>query len=201
MAARLELSAPSAKDLPDMRRLVQSSARLHRPWVHPPRSPGAWASYLRRVRRGLVIAYLLRRRDTGELVGVVNLNEVVRGALQSAYLGFYGHAAHAGQGFMREGLRAVVGRAFTLHRLHRLEANIQPGNVASLELVKSLGFRREGFSPAYLKIGGRWRDHERWAVTRESWKRRVPHDEGHNGNPAATRRSLASSSPASTRKS
>ena len=168
---RLELRAPSAKDLPDMLQLVQSSTRLHRPWVYPPRTAAAWASYLRRVKRGLVIAYLLRRRDTGELVGLVNLSEVVRGALQSAYLGFYGHATHARQGFMREGLRAVVGRAFALHRLHRLEANIQPGNVASLELVKSLGFRREGFSPRYLKIGGRWRDHERWAVTRESWRR------------------------------
>jgi ribosomal-protein-alanine N-acetyltransferase len=49
-------------------------------------------------------------------------------------------------------------------KLHRLEANIQPGNTPSIELVKSLGFHNEGFSPRSLKLGGRWRDHERWAI-------------------------------------
>ena len=47
--------------------------------------------------------------------------------------------------------------------LHRLEANIQPGSLASIGLVKGAG-SAEGFSPKYLKIGGRWRDHERWAL-------------------------------------
>jgi len=74
--------------------------------------------------------------------------------------------AHA----INKGLAEVITRAFRVHRLHRLEANIQPGNEPSRRLVERLGFNREGFSPRYLKIGGRWRDHERWAITREAWR-------------------------------
>ena len=65
---------------------------------------------------------------------------------------------------MREGLQAVVRHAFKTLKLHRLEANIQPGNARSIALVKACGFRKEGYSPRYLKIAGRWRDHERWAI-------------------------------------
>jgi ribosomal-protein-alanine N-acetyltransferase len=101
------------------------------------------------------------------IAGVVNISNMVFGAFQSAYLGYYVFAEHAGQGLMREGLQAVVGHAFKTLKLHRLEANIQPDNRRSLQLVQSCGFQREGFSPAYLKIGGRWRDHERWAVVRK----------------------------------
>jgi ribosomal-protein-alanine N-acetyltransferase len=68
---------------------------------------------------------------------------------------------------MTEGMRLVIGRAFGTLRLHRLEANIQPANAASIALVRRLGFRKEGLSRRYLKIGGRWRDHERWAILAE----------------------------------
>jgi ribosomal-protein-alanine N-acetyltransferase len=169
----LVLVAPRPNDVPELLDLVRGSRLLHRPWVYPPRTPLGWARYLRRSRRGEIIGHLLRRCDTEELVGVVNISEVVRGAFSSAYLGFYAHAKHARRGFMREGLRAVVARAFTGLRLHRLEANIQPANTASKALIKSLGFRREGFSKDYLKVGGRWRDHERWAITKEVWREQL----------------------------
>ncbi len=86
------------------------------------------------------------------------------GLFQSGYLSYYAMAGHERQGLMREGLRAVIRHAFKELRLHRLEANIQPGNTASIALVRSCGFSKEGYSPRYLKIGGRWRDHERWAI-------------------------------------
>ncbi len=79
-------------------------------------------------------------------------------------------AGMTGRGLMREAVGAVVARGFSEHGLHRLEANIQPENSPSRALVQALGFQREGFSPRYLKIGGEWRDHERWAILAEDWR-------------------------------
>jgi ribosomal-protein-alanine N-acetyltransferase len=73
---------------------------------------------------------------------------------------------------MTEGMTLAINEAFGPLKLHRLEANIQPGNTASIALVKRLGFRREGLSKKYLKIGGRWQDHERWAILKEEWRPR-----------------------------
>jgi [ribosomal protein S5]-alanine N-acetyltransferase len=110
------------------------------------------------------VHFLVRLKGTRELVGMVNVSEIVRGALRSAYLGYCAFAPHQRQGLMCEGLRLAIARCFGPLRLHRIEANIQPRNKASRSLVRKLGFRREGYSPRYLKIRGRWRDHERWAL-------------------------------------
>jgi len=71
---------------------------------------------------------------------------------------------------MAFGFAETLRRAFRRHGLQRVEANLQPQNRASRALVKRLGFRREGYSLRYLKIAGRWRDHERWAMTKEDWR-------------------------------
>ncbi len=103
--------------------------------------------------------YLVYLITTGKIVGVINISEIVRGLFRSGYLGFYGNAAHSRQGYMKEGLALVLRDAFSRLGLHRLEANIQPKNAMSIGLVRNCGFRREGLSPRYLKIGGKWRDH------------------------------------------
>ncbi len=63
----------------------------------------------------------------------------------------------------------MLGLVFGELGLHRVEANIQPGNLRSIRLARRLGFEREGFSPAYLMVGGEWRDHERWVLRAEGW--------------------------------
>ena len=114
-----------------------------------------------------VHGFLVCRHDpTGaeEIAGVINITQIVMGAFCSGYLGYYAFSGFERHGLMREGLVQVLRHAFGVLKLHRLEANIQPGNRASIALVKACGFVKEGYSPRYLKINGRWRDHERWAV-------------------------------------
>lgn len=164
MKPRICLRSPAAADEPAFLQSVRQSKPLHRPWVSPPSTPDAFGQYLDAMVLPANQGYLVCLRATDEMVGVVNITNIVRGCFQSAYLGYYAFAGYERQGLMREGLQAVVKQAFGVLKLHRLEANIQPANQASLALVEACGFRKEGFSAHYLKIGGRWRDHERWAV-------------------------------------
>ncbi len=153
--------------------MVRESRELHRPWAYPPERADQFDELVARSRRDDVVTLLACRAEGGEIVGVFTISQIVRGAFQSAFLGYYGSAAHARRGYMRSGMQLVLDHAFRDLRLHRLEANIQPGNVPSLALARGGGFRLEGFSPRYLLIGGRWRDHERWAITSEEWRGRV----------------------------
>ncbi|GAA1910765.1 GNAT family protein [Streptomyces durmitorensis] len=118
--------------------------------------------------------FVICRHDTGAIVGGVNINNIVGGSLQSGSLGYTSYASTTGRGYMTEGLGLVVEFAFERLELHRLEANIQPDNTASLNLVERLGFHREGFSTAFQFINGEWRDHERWAITAQSGRTTLP---------------------------
>ena len=138
--------------------------------MSPPNDQAKFAQYVQSLRNGRRIGFVVvTGRD--DIVGVVNVSEIVRGGFQSAYLGYYAFEPFAGRGLLRAGLSLVVARCFGELGLHRLEANIQPDNARSIALVKSLGFSKEGFSPRYLKIGGRWRDHERWALLSDNWRK------------------------------
>lgn len=117
--------------------------------------------------RRLVIAEVA----TGDILGHLSLGNIVRGAFQSGYVGYWIGARHAGRGYMTEALALAVAHAFVDLKLHRVEANIVPENAPSKALVKKLGFRREGIAKRYLCINGRWRDHEHWAMTVEDWSR------------------------------
>jgi [ribosomal protein S5]-alanine N-acetyltransferase len=168
-AAKVVLEAPALSHAAHFLDAVRRSRSLHGRWVSPPATREQYRVFVHRFCQPTHIAHLVCAGE-GALAGVINVSEIVRGGFCSAYLGYYALAPYAGRGYMREGLALVMARAFRRYGLHRLEANIQPANQRSIALVKSLGFRLEGFSPRYLKIRGRWRDHERWAITREEWR-------------------------------
>jgi ribosomal-protein-alanine N-acetyltransferase len=152
------------KDAGDFVSAASRSRRLHHPWTNAPCDDAAFARYLARFDNLNHFGFVVVLKGTGELVGAINLTNDVYGVFRSGYLGYFAFAGHEGRGHMKHGLSQVVQHAFRRLRLHRLEANIQPGNLASIALVRACGFSKEGYSPAYLKIGGRWRDHERWAL-------------------------------------
>ena len=153
--------------------LVRRSRALHHPWAYPPERSDQFDELVARARRDDVVTLLGCRAADDAIFGVFTISQIVRGAFQSAYLGYYGHADYAGQGYMRAALELVLDHAFGPLALHRIEANIQPGNAPSIALARGAGFRLEGFSPRYLLIGGRWRDHERYAITAEDRRRRA----------------------------
>ena len=161
---------PALNDREEFLNRVQDSRGLHGNWVLPPDTSALFESYVQRTTQGNQRSFFVCREPTGEIAGVINANEIVRGCFLSAYLGFYAFAPHAGTGAMTLGLAAVIEQLFSHEGLHRLEANVQPANRRSLALVRRLGFRHEGFSPRYLKIAGRWRDHERWALLADDWR-------------------------------
>jgi ribosomal-protein-alanine N-acetyltransferase len=168
---RVYLRSPARSDEKEFTSLMRASRSFHRPWASAPTDSERFHAYLVDARRDDFEAFLVCRREDDAILGFFNLSQIARGSLQSAYLGYAVGKPHAGQGYMREGIELVLRVAFLELRLHRIEANIQPGNRASSALARGAGFRREGFSPRYLKIGGRWRDHERWALLAEDWRR------------------------------
>ena len=169
---RVELRSPTPADRDEFLAAMRASRKLHRPWVQSPITDEAYDELLVRVGDERSDPLFVCLREGGAIVGYMNISQIVRRAFQSAFLGYGAVAAYAGHGYMSEGLELVLARAFTELRLHRLEANIQPGNAASIALVKNAGFVHEGFAERYLKVGGRWRDHEHWAIRAEQWRER-----------------------------
>ena len=169
---RVALRTPTLADRDEFITRMRASRALHRPWIYMPETPERYAQYVTRVEDPRAAMFLACRVEDGAIVGFLNISEIVRGSFKSAFVGYGGVAEFAGQGYMSEAMRLLLREAFTHVGLHRLEANIQPGNLASIALAKRSGFELEGFSPRYLKIAGRWRDHERWAIREELWRQR-----------------------------
>ncbi|MEU6219400.1 GNAT family protein [Streptomyces sp. NPDC047022] len=156
------------EDEPEFTSRARESRDLHHPWLSPPTTADDYAVYAARLvgdpsRTG----FLVCEKDSGDIAGFINVNNIVKGGFLSGALG-YGVFAHAaGRGLMSEALDLVVRYAFGPMGLHRLEINAQPGNTASIALAQRGGFRLEGYSPKMIYIDGAWRDHERWAITAE----------------------------------
>lgn len=138
-----------------------NSARELAPWSFPPLNIDAYIAGQQ--------VYLLCEKINRDPLAVFSLSGIVRGFFHSAYLGYNAFTPYQGKGYMRAGMQLLIAEAFNELKLHRLEANIQPGNLRSIKLVAGAGFNKEGYSPQYLRINGEWKDHERWAIVNKNW--------------------------------
>lgn len=169
MNDNLHLREPKLEDENAFLTMTKQSLQLHQPWVKAPLSHSDFIDFIQRYHQPNHKSFLLC--SSSNILGVFNVSEIVHGSFQSAFLGFYASKEYQGKGLMSQGLKLLLNKVFVELKLHRIEANIQPGNTASIRLVEGNGFRKEGFSPRYLKINDKWCDHERWALTIEDWKK------------------------------
>jgi [ribosomal protein S5]-alanine N-acetyltransferase len=167
---RVVISPPTPADEAEFIAGNRRSRKLQGRWGRMPETPEEYAVYLAKAAEERRRYFFARLRDGGDIVGYLNLGEIIHGSLDQAFIGYGAIAGHEGRGLMSEAMQLVLREAFGPLKLHRIEANIQPGNRPSIALAQRNGFQLEGFSPRYLKINGRWRDHERWAITAEQWR-------------------------------
>ncbi len=104
-----------------------------------------------------------------ELAGEININNIVRGAHQSASVGYWIDSAKAGNRYVAEAVIVIACFAFEQLHLHRLEICIVPRNRNSRRVMEVLGLREEGIAERFLEIAGTWEDHMRYGITAEEW--------------------------------
>lgn len=165
----VRLEPPTLERQDEFLAAVHRSREHYRQFASPPKTPDGYRRFVEANRSDTRDSHFVVDGATGSLVGFINVENIARGLFKSSTVGYIGLAPHIGHGRMRAGLVLVLDRVFGALGLHRIEANIQPDNERSKRMVQALGFRLEGYSPRFLKICGRWRDHERWAILSEEW--------------------------------
>ena len=163
------LREPTAEDFEELDALYKSSRQLHRGLVSPTFGRDDFDELLKRNKGDDYESLLICVNETDAIAGTITLSQIFRKAFQNAYLGYLLSEKFTGKGYMTEAVELMLKHAFSILKLHRIEANVQPHNSASINVLKRTGFMKEGFSRNYLKISGKWRDHERWAIIKEDW--------------------------------
>jgi ribosomal-protein-alanine N-acetyltransferase len=113
--------------------------------------------------------FLIFKRETGELIGGINIIQVFRGAAQFASLGYWLDEMQQGHGYMRGAMRRIIYFAHDDLKLHRFNASVIPGNTRSMNTLKRLGFQEEGYARKYVEINNKWQDHKLFGLVLEEF--------------------------------
>lgn len=113
--------------------------------------------------------FIFDNSNTNNVIGMISINNIVRGAFHACYIGYSLAESKQGNGYMSEALKKVIGYIFKELRLHRIMANYMPHNMRSANVLKKLGFSVEGYARDYLYINGKWEDHILTSISNHMW--------------------------------
>lgn len=159
------------EDFTELITLFQASREFYQGLADPPLDFESFKVYAERNNFETNESFVICRNINNKIVGAINLSQIFRKSFQNCYLGYSLGINFTGKGFMTEAVYLVLQHAFINLKLHRVEANVQPHNFASIKVLERCGFTKEGFSRNYLKIDDEWRDHQRWAIIFEDWEK------------------------------
>lgn len=177
--SRLILRTLDEKDIPGLLDFYERNRNFLKPWI-PKYEAGYYTpeyqlkklEFEKELRRsGGEFRFLIYKKDEPEKnIGNISVSCILRGVIQSAFLGYSIDEKENGKGFATEAVKKIIEFAFGEIRLHRLEANVIPANNASIRVLKKLKFVKEGYSRNYLKIDDKWQDHIRFAIINDNYE-------------------------------
>ena len=175
---RVFLRPPKRRDALKWQKLRMSSKTFLVPWEPSwDASSCSRRAYLRYFKNSNYLAnmdraysFLIFKIDDNTLLGGINIGNVRRGVSQSASLGYWIGEKHSRNGYMKEALKLLIPSLFVDLRLNRIEAATLEENIASKNLLKKIGFKKEGVLRKYLKINGTWRDHILYGLLENDFK-------------------------------
>ena len=175
---RVFLRPPKRRDALKWQKLRMSSKSFLVPWEPSwDASSCTRRAYLRYFKNSNYLAnmdraysFLIFKNDDKTLLGGINIGNVRRGVSQSASLGYWIGEKYSRNGYMKEALKLLIPSLFVDLRLNRIEAATLEENIASKNLLKKIGFKKEGVLRKYLKINGTWRDHILYGLLENDFK-------------------------------
>ena len=175
---RVFLRPPKRRDALKWQKLRISSKSFLVPWEPSwDASSCTRRAYLRYFKNSNYLAnidraysFLIFKTDDKALLGGINIGNVRRGVSQSASLGYWIGEKYSRNGYMKEALKLLIPSLFVDLRLNRIEAATLEENIASKNLLKKIGFKKEGLLRKYLKINGTWRDHILYGLLENDFK-------------------------------
>jgi ribosomal-protein-alanine N-acetyltransferase len=141
------------------------------PWTAREQAVQGIADTLANYADGSGLRFAILVRDSGEMIGNATLHHFVE-QNRRCEIGYALASKHWGHGYAVEALQAVLDHGFAQLDLNRIEADVDPANIASCRVLEKLGFRKEGYMPERWIVCGRTADTVNYGLLKRYWDER-----------------------------